>query len=341
MKRNPATIFTAVIIGIIFLSMLFTFQVRQTQIAVVTTFGKFTRQINEPGLQFRWPWPIQTVYKFDRRIRNFEKKYEETTTKDGRIIIIQAFVGWRVKDGRLFLERFGGDSKRAEQTLEALLRDAKNTVVGRHPFSDFISPDPKKVKFDQIEKEMLDLIKPRAAQAYGIDVVLVGIKQIGLPESITTKVFDRMKAERQELVRQYRAEGEAEARKIRSEADRRRTEILAEAESTATIIEGQAEAQATEALRTFEKNPQLASFLLKLRALEKALKQRSTLVLDPRTPPFDLLRGNRLSGPPLYNPTEIRTNVIGAVKKALEEEANQTLSTNSTGRAVQPQRKER
>lgn len=293
MKRNLLNILTAVIIGIIFLSMLFTFQVRETEIAVVTRFGRFVRQIDEPGLKFRLPWPVHKVYKFDRRIRNLERKFEQTTTQDGRIILIEAFAGWRVKDGQLFLERFGGDPTRAEQALEGLLRDAKNTVIGKHLFSDFVSPDPSKVKFDQIEAEMLERIRPKAESSYGIEVVLVGIKQIGLPESITAKVFERMKAERQELVRRYRGEGEAEARKIRSEADRRSAEIVAQAEAMATIIEGQAEAKAAEALRIFEQNPRLATFLLKLRALEKALKERSTLVIDPRTPPFDLLdQGN-------------------------------------------------
>lgn len=269
--------------------MLFTFQVRETEIAIVTRFGKFERQVDEAGLQFRLPWPIHKVYKFDRRIHNFEKKYEQTTTSDGRIILIETFVGWRINNGRTFLERFGGDISRAEQSLEGLVRDAKNTVVGRHPFSDFVSPDPNQVKIDQIEKEMLEMIKQKAISAYGIEIVLLGIKQIGLPESITTKVFERMKAERQELVRRYRGEGEAEARKIRSEADRQSTEILAKAEAMATIIEGQAEAQASEALKIFEKNPKLAEFLLKLRTLEKTLKERSTLIIDPTTPPFDLL----------------------------------------------------
>jgi len=292
MKRNPLTILTAALIGLIFVTMLVAFQVRQTEVAVVTTFGRYTRTIEKPGLKFRWPWPIQNVYRFDNRIHNFEKKYEQTTTQDGRIILIEAFVGWKIRDPKLFLERFNGDITRAEQSLEGLLRDAKNSVVGRHPLADFISPDPKALKFDQVEQEMLAAMQSRATNTYGIEVALLGIKQIGLPESITAKVFERMKAEREELVRKYRGEGEAEAQKIRSNADTQKAKILAQAESQATVIEGQAEAQAAKELKTFEKNPDLAVFLLKLKALQQALKERSTLVLDPRTPPFDLLHGD-------------------------------------------------
>ena len=296
MKRNPVTLITATLIAVIFLAMLFAFQVRLTEVAVVTTFGKYTRTVDQPGLHWRLPWPIQNIYRFDNRVRNFEKKYEQTTTADAKIIIIQTFIGWKIKDARIYLERFGGDAARAEESLEALLRDAKNSVVGQHPLSDFISPDREKLKFTQIEKEMYDSIRQKAAETYGIDVTLLGVKQIGLPESITTRVFERMKTERERLVRQFRGEGEKQAEEIRSAADKEKANILAKAESEATVIRGEAEAQAAKALKTFEKNPDLAIFLLKLAALEEALKQKATLVLDPRTPPFDLLRGDAASG---------------------------------------------
>lgn len=293
MKRNPITLLTGGIIVIIFLMMLFAFQVRQTEVVVVTTFGKFSRSLDKPDLYFRLPWPIQDVHRFDNRIRNFEKKYEQTTTKDGRILLIEVFLGWRITNPRMFLERFSGDVNVAELTLEGLLRDAKNGVVGRHSLNDFISTNPQELKFDQIEQEMLDAVQSKAAANYGIEVPnhLLGIKQIGLPGAITEKVFERMKAERGLLVKRLQGEGASEAIRIRSDADREREGILADAERQATIIRGQADAKVSESLKIFEQDPELAVFLLKLNALEQSLKERSTLVLDPRTPPFDLLKG--------------------------------------------------
>ncbi len=290
MKKNPLTLATGVVVLLIFASMLFAFQVRQTEVVVVTTLGRYTRSIEEPGLYFRLPWPIQNVHRYDNRLRNLEKKYEQTTTADGRIILIEAFVGWRVKDPRQFLEAFGDSLPEAERNLEIQLRTAKNNVVGSHPLSDFISVDPQSLKFDQIEAEMLAELR-RAATPFGVEIVLLGIKQIGLPESITTKVFERMKAERERLVKQFQGEGEREAIAIRSEADLKREQILAEAEARARQILGEAEARAAAELKTFEQNTELAVFLLKLDALEQSLKERATLILDPRTPPFDLLQG--------------------------------------------------
>ncbi|MCB1126921.1 MAG: hypothetical protein KDM81_10520, partial [Verrucomicrobiae bacterium] len=243
--------------------------------------------------QLRLPWPVQNVYKFDNRIRNFEKKYEQTTTADAKIIVIQTFIGWKIKNAQVYLERFAGNDQRAEESLEGLLRDAKNSVIGRHPFSDLISPDREKLKFDEIEQQMLTSIQQKAADTYGVDVTMLGIKQIGLPESLSTVVFERMKAERQKLAAAYRADGDQRAQQIRSDADKQKEDILTAAKSQAINIRGGGEAAAAKALKSFEQNPELAVFLLKLDALEAALKNKSTLVLDPSTPPFDLLEAEQ------------------------------------------------
>lgn len=297
MKRNPVTLVTAGLVAVIFAAMLFAFQVRQTEVVVVTTLGRYSRTVEKPGFQFRLPWPVQNVYRFDNRIHNFEKKYEQTSTADGKFIIIQTFIGWKIKNAQVYLERFGGRDQSAEESIEGLLRDAKTTVIGRHPFADLISPDREKLKFDDMEQEMLDGIRQKAADTYGIEVALLGIRQLGLPESVTTTVFDRMKSARQKLAGAYRGEGDKRAQQIRSAADKERSDILSQAESQATIIRGEGEAAAAKALKSFERNPELAVFLLKVNALEAALKNKATLILDPRTPPFDLLQGENPPAP--------------------------------------------
>jgi membrane protease subunit HflC len=294
MKRSLVTLVVGACCALLVGLVLFTFQVRQTEVAVVTTFGRFSRALDEPGWYARWFWPVQKVYKFDRRLQNFERKFEQTTTADGRNLIATVFIGWRVADARLFLERFpDGDLERAAQNLEGLVRDAKNGVLGRYRFNELITTNSARLKLTVVEREMLDLIQPRAATNYGIAIELVGLKQFGLPESITAKVFERMRAERQALVKQFQSEGEAEAIRIRSDADRQRQELLARAEAEALVLRGQGEAEAAKSFAVFERNPGLAMFLLELNALSESLKERSTLVLDPQMPPFSLL-----SGPP-------------------------------------------
>ncbi|MCF7669791.1 MAG: protease modulator HflC [Verrucomicrobia bacterium] len=290
MKRDYLTMLTGAVLAVIFFLMLFTFQVRKTEYAVVTTFGRYTRGITNAGFNWRLPWPIQSIYRFDNRIRNFERKFEQTMTKDGRTILLTTFIGWRITNPRLFLERFAGeDVTQAEEVLGGMVGDAKNSVIGGHPFRDLISTNRQELKFDVIENEMLEKIKPTARENYGIDIAFLGLKRLGLPESITTRVFERMRAERQREVTMYRSEGEREATSIRAEADRRRQEILAKAEAEATVIRGEGDAAAAKSYAVFEKNPDLAVFLLRLKSLESTLKNRTTLVLDRETTPFNML----------------------------------------------------
>ena len=72
MKQNKITLVTSGVLLLIFLCMLFTFQVRQTEVAVVTTFGRFSRSVTNAGFQWRLPWPVQKVYWFDNRLQIFE-----------------------------------------------------------------------------------------------------------------------------------------------------------------------------------------------------------------------------------------------------------------------------
>ena len=292
-KKNPLTLLIGTLLLLIFVAMLFCFQVRTTEVAVVTTFGKYSRSITEPGLNFRLPLPIQKVYKFDNRLQNFEKKFEQTTTKDAKNLLITVFVGWKVSDPKTFLERFNGDPARAEQSLENLVRNAKNAVIGSYNFSDLVSPDPTQVKFDAVEGDILKALQGPARDTYGVSVDLVGIKQLGLPESITGKVFERMRAERNRLVQQFNGEGEAKALEIRSEANRKRDELLAQADADSLRIRGEAEAAASKDYITLEQRPELAVFLMQIEALKVALKDRATLILDEKIPPLNLLNSDK------------------------------------------------
>jgi modulator of FtsH protease HflC len=300
MKRNTVTVIIGALLVLIFVVLLFTFQVRQTEVAVVTTFDRPTSFLEEPGLKFKWPAPIQKVYKFDRRIQTFEDKYEETTTRDKLNLLVNVYIGWTISNPTNFFNSFPrGTVAEAQPAIESLVRHYKNAVVGRHNFSDFVSTDEDELKFEEIEQQMLGFIRPEAEKNYGITVHFLGIKRLGLPESVTAKVFERMQAERQREVERLQGEGEARAMTIRSNADRERDEILAKAQADAIRIQGEADAEAARYFAILEENPELAVYLLNLRALGEVLKERSTLILDENIPPFHIMR-NRF---PLTNTT--------------------------------------
>jgi membrane protease subunit HflC len=293
MKKNSLTIIVGAVLVVVFGMLLFAFQVRTTQVAVVTTFGKPTRSVTEPGLNGKWPWPVQKVYWFDNRIQSFEDKFTEDYTADKKTLLSSVYIGWRITDPRLFLERFpGGEVAQAENKMEGLLRTAKTATVGRHPLSDFVSVSDSGTNFNLIENEILNAVRDQVkVNGYGVSVEFLGIKRLGFPQSVTEDVFTQMTSERQVLVQQLQQEGDAEAQIIKSGAERRAAELLATAHGQALEIKGKGEAAAARSLEVFRQNPQLANFLFRLSALEEALKQRSTLIFDQQTPPFDVFKG--------------------------------------------------
>jgi membrane protease subunit HflC len=301
MNRNVLTFVIGAVLVVIFALLLFVFQVRKSETAVITTFGKPVRNITEPGAYFKWPWPVQRVYKFDDRIQNFEDKFNETLTADQNNLITSVYVGWQIADASAFLNHFrDGSVPAAETMLESMLRSANIAVVGKHPLSDFVNADPKALKFDAIESEIEQAVKEDLrTNDCGIRIEFLGIKRIGLPESVTQTVFDRMKNERQVLISREQNDGARQAQEIKAAADRQAADTIANAEAAATRIKGEGEAEAAKTLPIFQENPELANFLLRIDALQQSLNQKSTLIFDERTPPFDLF-------------THLPTNSVGS-----------------------------
>jgi membrane protease subunit HflC len=292
MKRNLLTVVIGAVLIVIFALLLFVFQVRQSQIAVVTTFGRPSRMA-VPGPHLKWPWPIKNVYTFDQRIQNFSDKFSQTLTADNNNLIVTIYVGWKISDAKAFFPKFaGGSVAAAQQQLEGMLRSAKNAVIGKHTLAEFVNADPKDLQFNAIEKEIEQAVQAQLqTNSYGIDLEFLGFKKIELPENVTQAVFARMTSERAVIISRLQFEGEHDAQIIKSAANRQASETINNAVADATRIRGEGEAAAAKVLPVFQQNPELANFLLRIDALQQSLNQRATLIFDERTPPFDLFTG--------------------------------------------------
>ena len=289
-SKNPVTIITGIILVIIFILMVFTFQVRLTEVAVVTTFDSPKGFVTEPGLHFKMPSPIQKVYKFDNRTHNFEDKFVESLTRDNQPILVMLYVGWRINDPQQYFSSFkSGRPEDAESALAGLINSAKLAVVGRHNFGHFVSADPQAIQFTQIEKEILDQIAPDAKSRFGVEIRFAGIKRLGLPQSVTEAAMIRMKTERDTQVERIRGEGYQTASTIKSDADRQSAELLANAERDAAVIKAQAEAEVAKLLDVVSQAPELYKALLLSKALPESLKGESVLVIDGKSYPYNYL----------------------------------------------------
>ena len=292
MKKNAITIIIAAVLLVIFALLLFTFQVRQSEVVVVSTFLKPTATETNAGLYVKWPWPIQSINRFDSRVQTFADIPSETLTSDSTMLLVNVFVGWRISDAKEFFPKFqGGSAILAQKQLENMLRSAKQNVIGKHNLSELVNSDPAQNKFGDVEKEIQAQVEGELAKNnYGISIEFLGIKKLGLPENVTQSVFDRMKAERTKFITEAQFKGEADATKIRSSAERQAADLIANATADATRIQGAGEAEAAKMLGVFQQNPQLAVFQLQLQALKDSMNQKSTLIFDERWSPFSLFQ---------------------------------------------------
>jgi membrane protease subunit HflC len=292
MKRKPLTIAVAVALLIIFGLMLFVYQVRLSQVAVITFFGKVVHVKTDPGPGLRLPYPIEQVFVLDQRIQNFQDNFEEIKLHDQNIIFVSLYLGYKISEPDVFFQNFlNGSISEAEGKLNDLVRSAKSEVIGRHDFSDFVSTDPQQMKFAAIETEILaEVQKQLQDKHYGVDIKFLQIQKVGLPASVTQNVFDRMKSERQTYISKIQSEGELEATKITSTADSTAAKLLYDADAQAFTIRGQGEAQMMKSLEVLQQNPDLATFNLQITAMEQFLRKKTTLVLDLSTTPLQWLR---------------------------------------------------
>ena len=278
-------VFIAAVLGLSFTS----FQVRETESAMVTRFGKPVREIKEPGWYFKWPAPIDRYHKFDTRMRVFEADLGETTTKGAVPIIVHTFVGWKIAEPLKFFNAVG-TVKEAENKLRSQLGDTQNKIIGLHSFSEFVNSDPTKIRLREIQEEMENDLRLAVRDDYGIEIKTLGIKRLKVSEDVSKDVFDRMRAERNRRTQATIAEGNAEAAKIRTDADSKKMELLVTAEARAKAIRGEGDAEAAKFYKMLEVEPELAMFLRQIEALKKILEKRATIVFGGDTEPFKLLR---------------------------------------------------
>lgn len=291
MKNIAIGVFIAFIV--ITLSLyLISFQVRDTESCLVTTFGKATRPLVKPGVHFKWPFPIQQVHKFDSRMRVFAPQVEETPTAGGEPIIVSTYVVWKIAKPLEFYNAVKTIKRAEDELLRSRIRNTQNNVIGRHDFSEFVNSDPDKVEFPDIEAEMLADLRQAVADAdYGIEIKALGIKQLKVSEEVSKEVFERMKAERNRRAAKIISDGTEEANRIRTDAERKAKELIAAAEARAKIIRGRGDAEAAQYYADLEANPELAMLLRELEASEKILGEQTTFVVPTTEEPFDILRG--------------------------------------------------
>jgi membrane protease subunit HflC len=287
-ERSATGIATTVVLAFVVIVGLLTwmmfFRVEFTEYVLVQTFGKTTAVLDgqtEAGLHFKWPF-VQKLVRYDARTFVFEDAMSELSTNDKQNVILTTFCAWRIRDPLKFQTAIR-TVKEGQNGIRTKLRAAKGAVIGRRTMADLVNTDPGKMQIEAIEQEILTPVRTEALNDYGVEVIRVGIKSLGLPEAVSNKVIEAMKDERQKEVARFEEAGKAQAQAIRERARAASRQIIAFAERKAGEIRAEGDRAAAKWYRLFEQNWQFAAYLRTLRSLQKELQDRAVILLDGST----------------------------------------------------------
>lgn len=287
MKKLAYGLMAVLLLGVFAYTVPFT--VDETQYGVVTTFGRPARQISEPGLYWKWPSPIQSVLRFDKRLQVFDPRPTENFTLDRKNLLVDCYACWRIGNANRFLEKVQ-TIEGAENSLAMLVASELSAELGKHELSAIISTKEEEVQLSTIMASITERCRTTAAKDYGIEIEDVRIKRVNLPDENKQSVYRRMRAEREQKAKEYRAQGQEKATMIRAETEQRQREVLSTAYKEAQKIKGEGEAAAMRLYaQAYGQAPELYKFRRTLDAYKKVLTGDTTMVLSSESKFLELL----------------------------------------------------
>ena len=286
---NPSRFLMPVIVSIVLLGYFSVYRVYQWEQAIVFKFREIEYSTSEPGLHLMIPW-VNTVQKFETRLLNFDQEAQRFLTSEKKDVIVDYYVKWRISNVENFYTATrGGDIEYANGLLGQRINRALRDEFGRRTVQEVVAG---------VRGEILDIVQPTTDMMQtelGLEVVDVRTKRIDLPEEVSSSVYDRMRAERTRVAKDFRARGGEASERIKANVDREREIILANAYKDAETIRGEGDAQATEIYASaYGKNPDFYSFYRSLNAYQNSFQgNNDILLLKPDSDFFKYFRGQQ------------------------------------------------
>mgnify|MGYP006153880033 FL=1 len=281
-----------IISGVSFLAVLFGllssfFTVDQTQQALVLQFGEPKRLINKPGLNFKIPF-IQDVTFFDKRVLSLvSKDSEEVILADQKRLEVDTYSRFKIIDPLLFFQTVRSEFG-ARQRLESIIDSSVRRVFGKYELTAILS-DARTQIVDDISGEVNSTIKK-----LGMEIIDVRIRRADYPEATVQNIFNRMKTERNQESKEFRAEGSEEAQKIRADAEKQKVVLVAESKRKAEALRGDGDGQAIKIYSdAFGQDEKFFKFYRSMLAYENTFSNDGTTMLLSPDSDFFSFFGNQ------------------------------------------------
>jgi len=159
-----------------------------------------------PGWYWLIPW-IDRVVKVDLRTVTAVLETQETVTRDGVPVKVNAVLWYRAKDSTQVVTTVQSWQSAVVQAAETAMRDA----IGQ---SDLDTMLKDRVLINQRLQEMLS----RASEHWGVVIDSIEMKDLDIPEAMQRAIGREAEAIREKRARIIKAEGEQEAAQKLAEA---------------------------------------------------------------------------------------------------------------------------
>ena len=269
-----------------------TYQVKPDQQGVVLRFGEWVKD-TQPGLNWHWPWPIETVEKpsvtairqieigyriGEGRARGRERDVSEESlmlTGDQNIIDIDFAVQWKISNAGQFLFNIRDPAA----TVKLVAESAMRAIIGRTDIQPALTEARQDIELGTREL-MQEILNTYEA---GIEITQVQLQDVQPPGAVID-AFDDVQRARQDRDR------------LRNEADAYRNDILprargdaqkliqgAEAYKERLINEGDGEAQRfLSVYLAYKQNPEVTKRRMYLETMQKVLAATDKVILDSK-----------------------------------------------------------
>ena len=194
--------------GVIILFFIYSsfFTVDQTKQAIVLQFGEPKRVVNKPGLNFKFPF-IQDVTYFEKRVLSLvSSDSEEVILSDQKRLEVDTYSRFKIIDPLLFYQTVRNETG-ARQRLESIIDSSVRRVLGKLELVSILS-DARQNIVDDIGTEVNQIVK-----RLGMQIIDVRIRRADYPEATSQNIFNRMRSEREQEAKEFRAQGAEEAQK--------------------------------------------------------------------------------------------------------------------------------
>ena len=269
-------IIAGVAIAVVILAGSIFYTVDQREKAILFRLGEIIRFDVKPGLHFKMPF-VNNVRTFDARILTLNAQPESFLTVEKKNVTVDFFVKWRIKNIAQYYRATLGEERRALSRLSQIMKDGLRNEFGKRTIRQVVSGERQEIM------DILQVKSNKLASELGIEVVDVRVSRIDLPDDVSGSVYERMRAERNRVARDFRARGQEKAERLRAEADRKRIEIIAEAYREAERTRGDGDARAAKIYaEAYNRDPEFYAFMRSINAYTKVFNDSTdVLILEP------------------------------------------------------------